>query len=129
MFDRTSDNPPGENLSSRVSEKQIEEEKKEVKISSVADTISDALSDQVLIEDLSDLEITDPRPPIDPSRFVAYPDDLRPSFRLPQRLTSRRSTVFLQSSLCCCQASRERRDSGSDKRGGLGWIFCCFRNK
>ena len=101
---------------------------KEVRIVSVDDTIS-CFSHEGLIEELSDQEIKDQlagEPHLDPSRFVSYPDDLRPSFRLPQRLTSRRSTVFLQSSLCCCQASRERREPGSDY-GGLSWLFCCFR--
>lgn len=127
MVDRTSYNLPGENDSSRLFTKQIEEEKKEVKIVGVEDTISDSFSEDLLLEDLSNIEITEKivaesQPHIDPSRFVSYPDDLRPSFRLPQRLTSRRSTVFLQSSLCCCQASRENRR-------GLSWIFSCFRTK
>ena len=125
MLDRTTDNLAGENVTSRLSEKQIAEEKKEVKIVSVEDTISDCFSDQVLIEDVSDLHQPET---IDPSRYVSYPSDLRPSHRLPQRLTSRRSTVFLQSSLCCCPGSRERRDSDSDNRG-ISWIFCCFRTK
>ena len=131
MFHGTSDSLPGENVSSRLAEKQNEEEKKEVKIVNVEDTISYSFSDQFLMEDLSDIELKDApasQPHIDPSRFVSYPDDLRPSLRLPQRLTSRRSTVFLQSSLCCCQGSRERRDSGSDNTG-LSWIFCCLRTK
>ena len=126
--DLMSINLPGENV---LFEKKIEEEKKEVRIVSVDDTIS-CFSHEGLIEELSDLEIKDQlvagEPHLDPSRFVSYPDDLRPSFRLPQRLTSRRSTVFLQSSLCCCHASRERRESGSDN-GGLSWLFCCFRTK
>ena len=124
--DLMSINLPGENV---LFEKKIEDEK-EVRIVSVDDTIS-CFSHEGLIEELSDLEIKDQlagEPHLDPSRFVSYPDDLRPSFRLPQRLTSRRSTVFLQSSLCCCQASRERRESGSDY-GGLSWLFCCFRTK
>ena len=124
--DLMSINLPGENV---LFEKKIEEEK-EVRIVSVDDTIS-CFSHEGLIEELSDLEIKDQlagEPHLDPSRFVSYPDDLRPSFRLPQRLTSRRSTVFLQSSLCCCQASRERREPGSDY-GGLSWLFCCFRTK
>ena len=49
-------------------------------------------------EDLSsdNLSSTD-----DTSMFVNFPDDLRPSCRLPQRLTSRRSTAFFYSSACC----------------------------
>ena len=38
---------------------------------------------------------------IDPATFVNYPKDQRPSFRLPQRMTSRRSTIFPTPSLCC----------------------------
>ena len=104
------------------------------------DTVSECFSDQIVIEDLSVIEKKDNREmssqadspaesetELDPSRFVSYPDDLRPSYRLPQRLTSRRSTMFLQSSLCCCQRTRERRDT--EDRGCWTSIFCCLRIK
>ena len=37
---------------------------------------------------------------IDPATYVNYPEDQRPSFRLPQRMTSRHSTIFPATTLC-----------------------------
>ena len=50
--------------------------------------------------------------PVDPSQFVNYPEDKRPSRRLPMRATSRRSDIHKISLLdmCCCCSSK-RKDS------------------
>ena len=117
---------------SDIQERNLIKMRKNVSI----DTVSECFSDQIVIEDLSVIEKkhnremsspADSETELDPSRFVSYPDDLRPSYRLPQRLTSRRSTMFLQSSLCCCQRTRERRDT--EERGCWTSIFCCLRIK
>ena len=43
---------------------------------------------------------------IDPAAYINYPEDQRPSFRLPQRMTSRRSTIFPTPTLCCISTPR-----------------------
>ena len=58
---------------------------------------------------------------VDTSCYVNYPDDLRPSHRLPQRLTSRRSTTLLPPSLLCTGADLGHDWSlEQDKRGHGG---------
>ena len=67
-----------------------------------------------------------------------YPEDLRPSYRLPQRLTSRRSTAFFYSSICCgdlkevfgvnnyddpCESDSEQQK----KKGCWHWLSSKFR--
>ena len=69
----------------------------------------------------------------DPGCYVNFPDDLRPSHRLPQRLTSRRSTALFPPSLCCTEAGGEDLgqswDPGPVKQGHGGcwrWLSTRF---
>ena len=67
---------------------------------------------------------------VDTSCYVNYPEDLRPSRRLPQRLTSRRSTTLLPASLLCTGADIGHDwDLEHDKRGHGGcwnWLSTRF---
>ena len=67
---------------------------------------------------------------VDTSVYVNYPEDLRPSRRLPQRLTSRRSTTLLPASLLCTGADMGHDwDLEHDKRGHGGcwnWLSTRF---
>ena len=64
----------------------------------------------------------------DVTKYVNFPEDLRPSYRLPQRLTSRRSTAFFSSSTCCggvkdVFSGDSMDDDDIAKRGGCwSWI-------
>ena len=61
---------------------------------------------------------------IDTSCYVNYPDDLRPSLRLPQRLTSRRSTSLF----CTGPGLGQDWDLETDKRGHGGcWSWLSTR--
>ena len=121
-----------------LSDNDINDDELEVKVNKMVsiESGSDCFSDQIVREDLAERRWEDrgvscpgsslegSRSELDPGRFVSYPEDMRPSYRLPQRLTSRRSTMFLQRSLCCCQRTREVESDG------WGWtsLFCCLRN-
>jgi hypothetical protein len=69
---------------------------------------------------------------IDPAENVNYPHDQRPSFRLPKRMTSCRSTIFQTPTLCCIgmtraddwddQESLSNSSHDEDKRKSASWI-------
>ena len=62
------------------------------------------------------------------TQYVNYPHDLRPSHRLPQRMSSRRSTALIYRSLCCglCQTFDTDTWEDVDKNRGC-WAW--FSNK
>ena len=62
------------------------------------------------------------------THYVNYPHDLRPSHRLPQRMSSRRSTALIYRSLCCglCQTLDTDTWEDVDKNRGC-WAW--FSNK
>ena len=61
----------------------------------------------------------------DVTHYVNYPHDLRPSYRLPQRMSSRRSTTLIYGSLCCGMCQTLDTDTWEDldkNRGCWAWL-------
>ena len=100
-------------------EENIIEKNCAVQSDSASDNITDESTDHESDDDKTDHESdASSKFEIDTSCYVNYPEDLRPSLRLPQRLTSRRST-----SLFCTDWDLE-----TDKRGHGGcWNWLSTR--
>ena len=101
-------------------EENMFEQNCSVQSDSTIDNINDERTDHESDDDNTDDHESDAssKSEIDTSCYVNYPEDLRPSLRLPQRLTSRRST-----SLFCTDWDLE-----TDKRGHGGcWNWLSTR--
>ena len=92
-----------------------------VPLASSGDEINDNEHDEITDHESDDKSDVSSEFEVDTSCYVNYPDDLRPSVRLPQRLTSRRSTVLLSASLLCTGADTDQDwDLEREKRGHRG---------